>query len=109
VNDAAACFLHFIQREALLSMTLADLSPAEDLSAPAGLMQSEVGHRDMGVNHRRDRVNGCLSTSRACGRVLQRKAEMVMAIDVTADVLSSMPWSDRVRSFANFTKALCCE
>ena len=90
VNDAAALFYGY-SREALLSMTLADLSPAEDLSHLQALMHSpEVGHRDMGVVRHRKKSGERVFVHLTAHAVefLQRKAEMVMAIDVTADVLS---------------------
>lgn len=90
VNDAAALFYGH-SREALLSMKLADLSPAEDLSRLQAFMRGpQDGHRDMGVVRHRKKSGEQVFVHLTAHAVefLQRKAEMVMAIDVTADVLS---------------------
>ncbi|WP_198026798.1 sensor histidine kinase [Polaromonas glacialis] len=90
VNDAAVLFYGYT-REALLSMKLADLSPAEDHSHLQALMHGpHQSHRDMGVVRHRRKSGEQVSVHLTAHAVefLQRKAEMVMAIDVTAEVLS---------------------
>jgi PAS domain S-box-containing protein len=90
VNEAAAQYYGY-SREELLAMNLADLCPAEDTACLGALMQgSQNGHRDIGVVRQRKKSKEVVFVHLSAHAVefMQRKAQMVMAIDVTADILS---------------------
>ncbi|WP_198140665.1 sensor histidine kinase [Polaromonas naphthalenivorans] len=90
VNDAATRYYGY-SREAMLAMNLADICPEEDISRLHALMHSpQDRHRDIGVVRHCKRSGEVVFVHLTAHAVefMQRKAEMVMAIDVTADILS---------------------
>lgn len=88
VNDAATHHYGY-SREEFLQMGLQDIRPAEDGPLLLADRQDE-GHRDVGVVRHRKKSGEIIFAHLTLHTVqfLQRRAAMVMAIDVTADVLS---------------------
>ncbi|UUZ64667.1 PAS domain-containing sensor histidine kinase [Polaromonas sp. P1-6] len=86
VNEAATRYYGY-SREEFLQMHLSDLRPAEDLPLLlAHRLDAVEGHHDMGVVRHRKKSSELVFVHLTLHTVqfLQRKAAMVMAIDVTA-------------------------
>jgi PAS domain S-box-containing protein len=90
VNEAATQYYGY-SREAFLQMTLKDIRPPEDLHVLLAARRDAVpGHHDIGVMRHRKKSGELVFVHLTLHTVvfLGREAAMVMAIDVTADVLS---------------------
>ncbi len=108
VNDAASPYYGY-SREELLAMNLADLCPAEDMPRLYALMRSpQEGARDLGVVRHRKKSGELVFIHLTAHAVAfsQRKAEMVMAIDVTADILSKRALERQEAQFRQLHQSL---
>ncbi len=90
VNEAATRYYGYSHEE-FLQMTLKDIRPPEDLHVLLAARRDAVpGHHDIGVVRHRKKSGELVFVHLTLHTVvfLGREAAMVMAIDVTADVLS---------------------
>ena len=90
VNEAAVQYYGY-SHDALLAMNLADLCLAEDIAPLHALMQgAQEGPCDIGVARHRKKSGDVVFVHLTAHPVefMQHKAQMVMAIDVTVDILS---------------------
>jgi len=90
VNEAAIQYYGY-SREAFLQMTLKDIRPPEDLHVLLAARRDAVpGHHDIGVMRHRRKSGELVFVHLTLHTVvlLGREAAMVMAIDVTSEVLS---------------------
>jgi len=96
-------------RQAFLAMTLMDICPAEDAPYLYTLMQSpQAGHRDIGVVRHRKKSGDVFFVHLTAHTVefSQREAVMVMAIDVTAEVLSKRALERQEAQFRQLHQSL---
>ena len=108
VNDAAARYYGY-SREAMLTMNLADISLDEDISRLHARMHSpQDRHRDIGVVRHCKRSGEVVFVHLTAHAVefMQRQAEMVMAIDVTADILSKRALERQEAQFRQLHQSL---
>lgn len=110
VNDAATDHYGY-SREEFLQMSLRDIRPAEDLPLLLkNLHRRDIleGHHDIGVVRHRKKSGELIFAHITLHTVefLQRKAAMVMAIDVTADVLSKRALERQEAQFRQLHQSL---
>lgn len=108
LNDAAIRDYGY-SRQAFLAMTLMDICPAEDAPTLYARMQSPlVGHRDIGVVRQRKKSGDVVFVHLTAHTVefSQREAVMVMAIDVTAEVLSKRALERQEAQFRQLHQSL---
>lgn len=106
VNDAAIHHYGY-SREEFLQMCLRDIRPAEDVPLLLANRQDE-GHRDVGVVRHRKKSGEIIFAHLTLHTVefMQRRAAMVMAIDVTADVLSKRALERQEAQFRQLHQSL---
>lgn len=106
VNDAAIHHYGY-SREEFLRMCLRDIRPAEDVPLLLANRQDE-GHRDVGVVRHRKKSGEIIFAHLTLHTVefMQRRAAMVMAIDVTADVLSKRALERQEAQFRQLHQSL---
>lgn len=106
VNDAAIHHYGY-SREEFLQMGLRDIRPPEDVPLLLANRQDE-GHRDVGVVRHRKKSGEIIFAHLTLHTVefMQRKAAMVMAIDVTADVLSKRALERQEAQFRQLHQSL---
>lgn len=108
VNDAAIRYYGY-SRDEFMRLTLKDIRPAEDVPAFLALSQSAAGgHRDIGVVRHRKKTGELVFVHLALHSVefAQRHAVMVMAIDVTAEVLSKRALERQEAQFRQLHQSL---
>jgi PAS domain S-box-containing protein len=108
VNDAATHHYGY-SREEFLQMNLRDIRPAEDVPLLRENRQDALeGHRDVGVVRHRKKSGEIIFVHLTLHTVqfLQRRAAMVMAIDVTADVLSKRALERQEAQFRQLHQSL---
>lgn len=108
VNEAATGYYGY-SREEFLEMTLGDIRPAEDLQLMLSTRQDGVpGHHDLGVVRHRKKSGEIVFVHLTLHTVefLQREAAMVMAIDVTSDVLSKRALERQQAQFRQLHQSL---
>ena len=110
VNEAAAQYYGY-SRDALLTMNLADLCLPEDIAPLRALMQgAQEGPQDIGVVRHRKKSGDVVFAHLTAHPVefMQHKAKMVMAIDVTADILSKHALERQEAQFRQLHQSLSC-
>lgn len=108
LNEAATRDYGY-SRQAFLSMSLMDICPTEDAPYLYALMQSpQAGHRDIGVVRHRKKSGEVVFAHLTAHTVefAQREAVMVMAIDVTAEVLSKRALERQEAQFRQLHQSL---
>jgi len=108
VNDAATDHYGY-SREEFLQMNLRDIRPPEDVPLLLKSRQDALeGHHDIGVVRHRKKSGEIIFVHLTLHTVqfLQRKAAMVMSIDVTADVLSKRALERQEAQFRQLHQSL---
>lgn len=108
VNDAAIRYYGY-SRDEFMRLTLKDIRPAEDVPGfLAARQRAEGGHRDIGVVRHRKKSGEVVFVHLALHAVqfAQRHAAMVMAIDVTAEVLSKRALERQEAQFRQLHQSL---
>lgn len=108
VNEAATRYYGYT-REEFLAMDLRDLRPPEDVAEVLALVGEAVdGYRDVGVVRHRKKTGELVFMHLTLHSVhfMQRKAAMVMGIDVTADVLSKRALERQEAQFRQLHQSL---
>jgi PAS domain S-box-containing protein len=108
VNDAAIRYYGY-SREEFMRLTLKDIRPAEDVPGFLAARQSAMdGHRDIGVVRHRKKSGEVVFVHLALHAVqfAQRRAAMVMALDVTAEVLSKRALERQEAQFRQLHQSL---
>jgi len=110
VNEASAQYYGYSHDE-LLTMNLTDLCLVEDIAPLQALMQgAQEGPRDIGVVRHRKKSGDVVFVHLTAHPVefMQHKAQMVMAIDVTADILSKHALERQEAQFRQLHQSLSC-
>lgn len=108
VNEAATRYYGYSHDE-FQQMTLGAIRPAEDLQLMLDTRRDKVpGHHDLGVVRHRKKSGEIVFVHLTLHTVefLQREAAMVMAIDVTADVLSQRALERQQAQFRQLHQSL---
>jgi PAS domain S-box-containing protein len=108
VNDAAIRYYGY-SRDEFMGLTLKDIRPAEDVPGFLAARQIAMGgHRDIGVVRHRKKNGEVVFVHLALHGVefAQRRAAMVMAIDVTAEVLSKRALERQEAQFRQLHQSL---
>jgi PAS domain S-box-containing protein len=108
VNEAATRYYGYSQEE-FLQMTLGDIRPAEDLPLMFKARRDVVpGHHDIGVVRHRKKSGEIVFVHLTLHTVefLQREAAMVMAIDVTSEVMSKRALERQQAQFRQLHQSL---
>lgn len=107
VNEAATRYYGYSQDE-FRQMTLGDIRPAEDSPLGKTTWDAVPGHHDLGVVRHRKKSGEIVFVHLTLHTVefLQREAAMVMAIDVTADVLSQRALERQQAQFRQLHQSL---
>jgi PAS domain S-box-containing protein len=108
VNDAAIRYYGY-SRDEFMRLTLKDIRPEGDVPGFLAARQSAMGgHRDIGVVRHRKKTGEVVFVHLALHSIqfAQRRAAMVMAIDVTAEVLSKRALERQEAQFRQLHQSL---
>ncbi|WP_411880570.1 sensor histidine kinase [Polaromonas sp. YR568] len=108
VNDAAIRYYGY-SRDEFMRLTLKDIRPAEDVPGFLAARQNAMGgHRDIGVVRHRKKTGEVVFVHLALHGVqfAGRQAAMVMALDVTAEVLSKRALERQEAQFRQLHQSL---
>lgn len=108
VNDAAIRYYGH-SRDEFMHLTLKDIRPPEDVPGFLAARQNAMGgHRDIGVVRHRKKTGEIVFVQLALHSIqfAQRHAAMVMAIDVTAEVLSKRALERQEAQFRQLHQSL---